>query len=309
MSIKKTIFVAGFACLTALLPGGKIAAVDSAITISPPIFDVAAAPGDVLHENFSLANRNHYKAHLYAVVKDMFQGQSAEGEEKAALSSWIEVSRAGLELSPGASQTVPLVIRIPRAAPAGKYYATVAFAEGSTRLEAENRPVPEGSKLTLVVEIKKPTVQKLQILAWSAGRGLNIFGRVAFAAELKNTGNGPLPAKAEIFIYDRRGREVASKVIADNLALGVGENKKIETSFEVGGFGQHKAVLRAEYGNNLQYLNQDVDFFWLVPPYLALVLTALLAAFLTILFILLRRNEKLAKHLGQIQMKEVIDLE
>ncbi len=247
------------------------------IVVSPAIIDEKASPGDILKYEIRIKNESAGpgKADIYAVVNDLNEESgSIEYEEvkdlrpEASIVRWIEFSRGVIELMPGEEKTEELQIDINSTAKPGKYFARIAFPSGSNRPKAEENLLTKSfAQLLINIEIKENLIEKSQISAFVPLSTVFLTPPALFDIKLDNSGNSPVTPLGSVYIYDRRGREIAqieANENAESVAAGETWEKRIAWQ-EVKGIGKFKAKLELEYGEKDKRDLQDAVFFWYFP--------------------------------------------
>ncbi len=256
-----------------ILPCFSRAQSSGELTITPVVIDERAKPRDIVKQSLTIVNLGERKLNLYPSVNDVHvvEGEQSfsnalNGDERgASLANWIELSRGVVELGPGEEKTIPFVIRVNVNADPGMYHATISFAEGSTRQDAE-AAAPLAS-VTVNIDVQADVKEALQLNKFFTD---NIFfsgDDVLFNYQLENIGNQDLKPKGEIRIYDRSGKEVASvEVNREDKTFSPDQMGQLASVWSAAsGFGRYKAFLSVEYGEGQTASVQDTVFFWIIP--------------------------------------------
>jgi hypothetical protein len=170
-----------------------------------------------------------------------------------------------IELGPNESRKIPYLIHVNLTAKPGSYFARIGFYAGTTRSEAEARPVK--ADLTLNLEVEDDAHEQLSLGNFIAKDSV-VFGDSAdFSYLLENTGNRDVEPRGSIRIFDRRGEEVGSVPInADGSQITPDAQQQLAAVWSTAGrFGKYKAYLDLQYGNDQTASVQDTVYFWVFP--------------------------------------------
>jgi len=245
------------------------------IAVSPTIIDQKAEARDILELSVKITNNTSSKVNLYPIVNDISITEGRQEflepsllDKSTSLARWIQISRGVIELRPGEAKEIPFSVHVNLNAKPGKYYAVITFAQGSTRVEAEAKALKLNQPQVLLnIEVEEHIIERAQIQRFQTEKNFFLNFPVKFLLGIENTGNREIKPVGSIHIYNRRGEEVGSVDVnqaqaaivpqAYNLFENLWQSKK--------GFGQYKAVLAAEYGNEEKRDLQDTIYFWVLP--------------------------------------------
>ncbi len=295
----------------------------ASLTVSPVIIDEKVKARDILPEAVTLVNTVERKLNVYAFVNNVAiqEGKQefldpSRADQSSSLANWILISRGVIELKPHETKRIDFKIEVNLRAKPGMYHALISFAEASTRDEAEAR-IAGSPMLTVNLEVIEDIKERLQLKRFVADKVFFSGFPVSFSYELENIGNRPAIPSGEIRIQDRRGREVASIKINENLAAveldshlalsaswqGGGPSgtggvlAAIGQSLDLKGWGRYKAFLNLEYGSKERGTLQDTVFFWVIPwQFFFIIFGLLIALVITTVFILRNKQMKIRNH-------------
>lgn len=246
-------------------------------TVSPLVIDIDVEARDIIAKEITVTNTGSQPVTLYPTVNNISMSEGGtidaflppvESDRTRSLSSWIEISRLGIDMKVGESRVIPLTIRInPNPVP-GTYHARISFAHGDNRDQAEklvyggNAP---GTVISATVVDKKMTFLKLS--KFVVDRFVTHAQNQAAVYTFKNPGDETVVPKGEIIVYDTSGKEVAAiPVNTENKAIAPGEEYAFTTEMPIDGlFGKYKAFLSVEYGDSQRASVQDTSFFYAIP--------------------------------------------
>lgn len=273
------------------------------INISPHIINERGEAGGIFEYTISLDNNTDRKISLYAVVNNLSAREGrqefsdgGQTDRSRSLANWIEVTRGVRELDPGESKEVPLKIDVSPHAKAGEYYASVTFAEGPNRYDAEARMKKNNQPQVLInLVIKDHVVENAQLSSFYTGKKVYFNYPVSFSLEVENSGNQHINPVGEIFVYDRRGREVAALPLsAGQEGIKPNQTKLVEKIWQEGaGLGRFKAKVQMDYGRENTRDLQDTLYFWVLPWQWVMVFGAgILMLFFGLFYILFRKTHQ-----------------
>lgn len=289
-----------FAFLFLILP---LATAQAEYSVSPMIIDVEAEPHDTFSKTLTLSNFDNRPVRLYASVNEITVGDESEiktfvpasmSERTTAITSWIEISRARIDLPPGETKEVPLTIRVNQNTPPGLYHAFVGFGSGSNRDIAQAK-VLEGQGTGVVIRVLVGSKQEefLRLVSFTTDRFSISKDKGEITYVLENTGDVALKPTGDVIIYDSRGRELTSVSLDDENKSTIAPGEKVTYTKPLpfmNRLGKNKAYLSLEYGVENRAALYDTNFYYSIPWFYLVIIMVLLATVLTILVILLRRN-------------------
>jgi hypothetical protein len=264
-----------------LLP--SVVRANTNLSISPLIIDRTTENRDIITENITLTNRSSRPLRIYATVNGISLSGAGEiesfvspamSDRTTSLTSWIEISRARLEIPAESSIQVPLTIRINPNAEPGSYHAFIGFASGHNRDVAEEIVLRGGSQGVIVrVSINEKRNEQLQLIGYTTSRFAAFGGKQSVKFTLRNNGGVPLMPDGEIIIYDSRGREVGAVDVAlSTSVISPGEEYEFTADLPpTPGLGRHKAYLTVDYGARRAAVH-DTTFFVSIPWFLIFIL-------------------------------------
>jgi hypothetical protein len=261
-------------------------------TVSPLLLDYNAEARDIINRDIILTNTTDKPIRAYASVHEVVMGEGTEIKEfvpasmsesrATSITSWLEISRARLEIPPNGTLSVPLTIRINPETPPGTYHAIVGFAAGRNRDEIESQVMRgDGVSAILKIVVDDTRQEQLHLVNFITKRFVVLPNDNTLSFTLENTGDIPLTPAGEVIIYDTTGREVAS-VTANSAGETVLPGERLVVTEPLpytARVGRNKAYLSLEYGANRATVF-DTAFYYSVPWYylfgLVLVLTFIL---------------------------------
>jgi hypothetical protein len=232
---------------------------------------------DITTHDITLTNTGSQNITVYPSVNNISLRDGGGIEEflppvssdrSSSLASWIEISRAGIELSAGEQKVVTLTLRINPNPVAGEYHAYIGFGHGRNRDIAEaqvkNGQAP-GTVVTVVVGEQKN--EFLRLSRFIIDRFITSDQNQASVYTINNPGDTDLVPTGEIIFYDKKGVEVASlPVNPEGAVIPAGGDQEFEAEVPTNGLlGKYKAFLSVEYGSSQLASVQDTTYFYVLP--------------------------------------------
>jgi hypothetical protein len=292
-----------FICVLVLTPAICVAN----YSVSPLLIDKELEKRDIVTETITLTNNESRMVRIYPTVNEIsvdeggsiktFVEPSMVADRTTSITSWLEISRARIELSPGESKQIELTIRVNPDVAAGEYHAFVGFPEGSNRPEAENRVFAGGVPGTVIrVGVDKVQNQFLRLDRFSVEKFVKNAEEGNVSYTLSNPGEDPVVPQGEIIIYDNNGNEVNS--LAINPEKTVLEGAK-QSEFKAAlpsdlPMGKYKAFLSVEYGDHQTASVHDTAFFYVLPLTSVAIIFAIVLVFAILIALYVHRKFDLA---------------
>jgi len=257
-------------------------------TVSPLILDYTSEPRDILTEEITITNNTGAILQLFPTVNNITVGTEggvvvflppSMSDRTSSLTSWMDITRAPMELTVGEVRKVPLTITVNPNAQSGVYHAVVSFPTGANRDEAE-RTVLAGGVPGVMVNL---SIADKRIEAVSLGK----FHIKTFVTKpeadnvvilVQNTGDTDIIPKGDVILYNKRGNEVASlPVNPSGEAVRAGAETTFTSSVPMDGLmGKYKAHLSLNYGTVKINTLQDTVYFYILPWKKLLIMFAIL---------------------------------
>ncbi len=293
-----TILVLFFLLL--IIPRGVEAAPSYSVT--PLVIDEDVEPRDIIEKVITITNTGTQPVSVFPSVNNIALDSGGGiqkflppvmSDQTSSLASWIEISRAGIDIKVGETKTVTLTLRINPNPREGVYHAFLGFGYGRNRDEAEamvSRGDAPGTVVTVNFAEKKTTLLKLS--RFLVDRFITSAENHGAAYVIKNPGDEALVPTGEIIIYDKRGIEVAAlPVNPDKMAIDPGGEQTFDVTVPSDGlFGKYKAFLSVEYGTAQLASVQDTAFFYVLPLKATLVGVGMLLVIIVLVSLYVHRR-------------------
>lgn len=270
-------------------------------TASPLVIDIDAEARDILTHEITIKNTGSAPLTVYPTVNNISLDEGGtiqeflppvESDRTASLSSWIEISRAGIKLPRGESKTIPITIRInPNPIP-GEYHAFIGFGFGRNRDEAEQLVrIGRAPGTVVTVAIKDNRSELLKLSRFIVDRFITSGKNESAVYTINNPGDKELVPTGEIIFYNNRGAEVASLVVnPERESIAPGAQKEFNAEVPANGlFGKYKAFLSVEYGSQLASV-QDTAFFYVFPMTTIFIILGVILVLVSIGAIIVHRR-------------------
>ncbi len=276
-----------------------------AYSVAPVIVDRTLEPRSIESFDIVITNDTGAILQLFPAVNNVSVGltggiesfvPASMSDRTSSLASWVELSRAPIELGPGQSATTTVTLRVIADASPGTYHALISFPDGRNRDEAEARIQNGGAPSTmLTVTIEKKTREELGLSGFIIDRFVLSPDNEAAAYTVANSGDTDIVPTGDILIYNHRGEEVAQvPVNPTGIIVKAGETVVMRASLPTAGLaGKYKAYLSLKYGSEQRAHIQDTAFFYAIPWKKLLVLFfGLLLVAIAISLLVHRRYER-----------------
>ena len=296
-------FIAVIAFAGVLLPGTA-----SALTFSPPTFDLVASPGEAFQQTLKLRNEatssvtiTSSSASFAGTSGDDTSGvpdfyPSTEERDGHGLGGWIELDPAGLTLLPGERADLTYMIRVPEDAAPGSYFGAVILSTATGDV-AENVGVAGTAAALVLLRVRGEVVEDMKLTDFSSP-AISSSLPVRFEARVQNDGTVHLRPYGEVAVKNVFGKTVRTLAInrAEYKSVLPGAARRYQTVWQrhplnVGAslltrqwrnfaLGPYTAELTFRYGAEDRIV-QATTRFWVV-PWLVLLLFAGGATLLTL---------------------------
>ena len=237
-------------------------------TITPPIFELKANPGDQLNDVISIYNSGAENLDIYVVIENLRPvGEKGQvqvvfdnDETLPTLKSWIEITNSEFSVEPGETENIQFKINIPGSAEPGGHFATILF--GTTQNKAVTGT---GSQISqkigslVFITVTGETNEDAKIIEFTADKGLYLSTNdYSFNTRIENSGNVYVRPRGFLVITNIFGKKVDEvEVDGKNILPDATREIPIEYSNKKL-FGPYTATLSLIYGNSNKTLNSSV---------------------------------------------------
>lgn len=186
------------------------------ITVSPPVIELNAKPGDKLTEKFRIRNNQSNTANLKVDVKklssDSTSGEPIPAEPKSddEFISWVKVEHPTFKALSKEWTDVNFTIDIPENASYGYYYVLRVSPENQDKVNGVGTTVKgEVYVVVLLNVIKEGAIAKGELIEFKPNTFVSEYLPVEFIAKVANKGNIHIKPSGNIFIRSLKDKDVA----------------------------------------------------------------------------------------------------
>lgn len=214
-----------FAITLAALVFSLAPAIASATTISPPVIEFDARPGDTIVDVIKLFNETDEEITLTGEVRT-FKALNETGapsflspEESTDLATWLKLDEATVTLPTNGRKDVLFSIDVPADAEPGGHFAGILWTPtGTTTLEGSGVGITMKTGTLVLVRVAGEVSETGRLASFTADRQSYNYLPVNFAVRFENLGNVHLKPVGVIEIKNLVGRKVASLPVNGDLA-------------------------------------------------------------------------------------------
>lgn len=234
-----------FLFFTLLLAQISLAQEDSSgrldLTVSPPVIELTAKPGDKVVEKFRVRNNLTEPVVLQIdtrrLISDPSEGTPIPEEEANAEElSWVTFDRPEFTANPREWQDITFTIDIPESAAYGYYYVFRINPKDDADISSTGASVKgEILVVTLLNVLKDGALSKTELLSFNAKSSINEYLPVDFSVKLKNMGNVHVKPRGNIFVTRGGGDEISILEVNPNIgSILPGGTREFETNWSDG---------------------------------------------------------------------------
>lgn len=186
------------------------------LTVSPPVIELNAKPGDTIKERFRVRNNQNSPVDLGIDVKKL-SSDSTSGEPVPAeptkddeFVSWLTLDPASVTVQPKEWQDVNFTLKIPENAAYGYYYVLRIHPIQKENVKGSGASV-QGQVLVVVLlnVVKEGAKAKAELVSFTPSVFVSEYVPVTFTAKISNTGNVHVKPAGNIFIRSFHQKDVA----------------------------------------------------------------------------------------------------
>jgi hypothetical protein len=186
------------------------------LTVSPPVIELNAKPGDIIKERFRLRNNQSTPINLGIDVKKL-SSDSTSGEPVPAeptkdddFISWLTVNPSSVTVLPKEWTDVNFELTIPENAAYGYYYVLRVHPTQKENVKGSGATV-QGQVLVVVLlnVVKEGAKAKAGLVSFTPSIFVSEYVPVTFTAKVSNTGNVHVKPAGNIFIRSFHQKDIA----------------------------------------------------------------------------------------------------
>lgn len=279
----------------------------------PPRLEITIKPGETVTKELKIRNESKTERIITTTSKDFIVTDSEgtplqldnldENSNRWAASSWIHLSPTSFRLKPGETRSIMITIIAPDDALSGGHYSMILHSPKNESILTETGSFIETNVGTLVyITVPGDIKEDARVTEFSAP-SFSEFGPINFKTIVANLSDIHVTPAGSIAVHNWLGGKTADLPlnltnIFPNTARGF-ENTLNRKWL----FGRYTATLNAGYGTTGQAISATL-FFWVIPwRLIALVITALILAF--VIYTLIRRQQSTPSHEDDGQVEEL----
>lgn len=291
----------GLFLFLAFLPTTIFAESPQVLTVTPPLFQLSIAPGDIWKSSVKVVNGNPEDLTVYAeIVNFAAQGEQGQGrfipilnedDSNSTLAQWIEIAKGPHVIKPEQTKEIPFFVEIPEDAPPGGHFAAILI--GTQPPKGDGPLIVQTSQVVtslFFVRIEGDVVESGNIREFRTEQSLVSTPENEFVLRFENKGNVHLQPRGEIKIINMWGSERGIIPINNQTHFGNVLPESIrEFHFSWKGeksiteIGRYTAEVTLTYGQN-GYKNVSAKtYFWVIPIKATLITLGSVIAFILFL--------------------------
>lgn len=306
-----------------------------ALTISPPLMEIDANPGEVIKKviKVSFGTEETETKDLYYASVANFTARGEEGEpgflepeepdeiRPYSLASWIEIETAPFALKKNETKEIPFTIRVPQEAEPGGHYGVIFFSTQPLVMEREQIAIGVIGKIgsLILLRVAGEIIEEGRLIEFDTVDKKSLYNRlpIDFMFRFENTGNVHLKPQGAIRITNLFGKRVIDVLVNEKggnvLPVSI---RKFTSSWE-----KKDTVLAKDKGFFAELKNEKNNFalgrykaelilsgfeggiknFWVIPWRFLLVSLIVLIAIIVLLAFLVRTYNRwlISRHQGR----------
>ncbi len=186
------------------------------ITVSPPVFDLVANPGDTINETFRIRNNESkaipFKIEARRLVSDPTTGNPTPANDtKGEELSWVKFNPESFSALPREWTDVKFTISIPETAAFGYYYVFRLVPQNGQQQKSTGTAIQGEVLIVTLLNVKKDNAKSSAKLdTFKTGNFVSQYLPVNFSVVLENEGNVHVKPHGNIFISRNGKDEIAT---------------------------------------------------------------------------------------------------
>lgn len=261
------------------------AAQSQILSVTPPLYQLSALPGDVWQSSLKVVNGSTYPITVYAeVVNFVPSGEAGHGKfvpiradetaARATVAEWIEIVRGPHVISEEGSKDIPFFVEIPEdAAPGGHYAAILVTTQPPTTGDGAMAVQTSQAVTSLFfVRVEGDVHEEGSIREFRAIDQFLERPETEFSLRFENKGNVHLQPKGDIVITNMWGTVRGTIPVNYQTHFGNVLPQSIrdfkfawQSDFSMADIGRYKAVATLAYGEDGIKNITSTAYFWVIP--------------------------------------------
>ena len=190
----------------------------TSLSVTPPLFQISAEPGQVWQSSIKVINTNDFPLTVYAQpVNFEAEGENGRGrflpilEQETSgqtLAEWITVTDAPIVIEPESSKEVPFIVNLPETVPPGGHFAAI-FIGTRPPAEADSMAVRTAQVVSSLffLTVSGDVIERGSIREFSVVDSFTEVPSSNFVLRFQNEGNVHVRPRGSITIYNMWGKE------------------------------------------------------------------------------------------------------
>lgn len=211
------------------------------LTVSPPVYDLTANPGDTVKQTFRIRNNGTSPLELQVTARRLISSPDngspvPESDTKGEELSWVTFNPSSFTAAPREWTNINYAINIPKTAAYGYYYV-FGITEKNAQTQKTTGAAVKGEVLVVVLlNVKKEgAVSRADLVNFAPKSFVSEYLPVTFEVTVANKGNVHVKPHGNIYITRGEGKDIA--ILDVNPGVGSvlpGGKRTFETSWNDG---------------------------------------------------------------------------
>lgn len=281
------------------------------IKLQPSVIEEKVEPGQTLSWTIHATNIGSQTRTFYVIRRDISSISSegnpvfaeAGGKTGFELSSWINITKEGIEIPAGATKDIPFSVVVPKDAGPGGHFGVIFLATSAERPKETGAGIGYQVGTIISLRVSGAITEEAQIREFRTDRTIYDKPEVKFITRVENLGNVVLKPRGPLEITDWWGKKVASLNMNDDAAAVLPKSARTFAVSWLGEglvFGRYQAVMTLTYGDDGKQNLSSALSFWVLPKKTILLFGGgLLGTILLVLILIKLHIRKKIAELGQ----------
>lgn len=297
------------------------------LSVTPPLFQLSALPGDVWQSSIKVVNGNQFPLTVYVeVVNFQATGEVGQGKfvpivtdvdnEHRQLTSaeWIQISAGPHTIAPEQTKDVPFFVDIPKDAPPGGHYSAILITTEPHKNANEQMLVKTAQTVTTLffVRIEGEVIEQADIREFSTTESFLEKPETEFILRFENKGNVHVQPRGNIIIRNMWGTERGDIPVnyqthfGNVLPRSIREFKFVWSSdFNISDIGRYSAEVTLVYGDDEVRNVHAETHFWIIPLRATLLTLSIVIACIAVLVWMVRAYIRRMLSLAGVDVAQV----
>lgn len=237
------------------------------LSVSPPVFELSANPGDKLENVIRVSNPHEDPLRVSVDTRNFVavgEGGSVgltEEETSYSLASWISVSPTESEIPAKSSRYFNVQTKVPLNAEPGGHFGSVVFKTGGGTVQQTGAAVTQELGALFLLRVSGKVTEEGRIESFSPVKNFWEYGPVYFDLRVGNKGNVHIKPQGKITITNLLGKKAAEVEVAPQNVLPSAVRKFSPVWEKELLFGKYIATASLVYGSDSEVLNATTTFY------------------------------------------------